>query len=168
MIKTENIVPKISWSEITCGEACWNAKHDDCKCSCGGKNHGIWLKGKQAIRTSKKNGVVYKLLAVGKYRDLKEIQKIELVKYGIQRCYDYYGQGDFMHQTYLESFNCRGDKDTWGFPLVLNYATLRQCQKWRELTEFAAIDERKRYVLESALLWEVIDPPKPVTHKCGK
>jgi hypothetical protein len=29
-------------TEATCGEACWSAKEEVCRCSCGGKNHGIY------------------------------------------------------------------------------------------------------------------------------
>lgn len=27
-------------TDATCGEACWTAKEELCKCSCGGHNHG--------------------------------------------------------------------------------------------------------------------------------
>ena len=31
-------------TEATCGFNCWLAKEHICRCSCGGKNHGIMLK----------------------------------------------------------------------------------------------------------------------------
>ncbi len=27
-------------TEHTCGEACWEAREDICRCACGGRNHG--------------------------------------------------------------------------------------------------------------------------------
>ena len=161
--------PKFSWAEITCGEACWSAKHPDCLCSCNGKNHGIWLKGgKPEHRTCKHNGNIYKLLTAGSYKQMQEIQQIELVKYGVMRCYDYYGKGDYLHQTYEDYYRCRGDKDIKNFPLVLKLATLDQCNKWNELSDFKGIDREQRYTLEPALLWEIINPPEPIIHNCKK
>ena len=57
----------------TCGEACWSAAEDVCKCSCGGKNHGI-LKdtGKRPERTCKIQGRFYKLAGVGTWLDIRK------------------------------------------------------------------------------------------------
>lgn len=160
--------PKFSWSEITCGEACWSAKEEICKCSCGGKNHGIWLKGgKPEYRTAKHNGMTYKLIAAGSLADLKKTQVIELDKYGIYRCYDYCHDGNYSHQTYRDYYRCRGDKDTLHFPVICKLATLDQCNKWHELSAFKGIDSYQRVQLLPALLWEVIEKPKPVIHICG-
>lgn len=162
-------IPKFSWSEITCGEACWSAKHEECHCSCGGKNHGIWLKGgKPDFRTCKHNGTLYKLLAAGNYKELRVIQVTELDKYGIMRCYDYMNNGNWRHQTYRDYYRCRGDKDIHNFPLVIKFATLSQCNKWHELSQFKGIDKIQRYHLEPALLWEIIEKPLPVIHGCGQ
>lgn len=160
-------VPVFTWSEITCGETCWNAKHEDCHCSCGGANHGIWLKGgKPVYRTCKHNGVMYRLLAAGKFEKLREIQIEELKKYGLMRCYTYANK--YFHQTYADYYCKRGDKDTPNFPLVCKFATLAQCDKWHELGEFKGIDKQQRYFLAPALLWEVIEPPSPFNHICGQ
>jgi len=32
-------------SQHTCGEACWFAKEEICRCSCNGKHHGAALRG---------------------------------------------------------------------------------------------------------------------------
>ena len=55
----------------TCGEACWHAKEEVCRCSCGGLNHGILNDGSiRPERTSKKNGDLYILAGVApSYRD---------------------------------------------------------------------------------------------------
>lgn len=49
----------------TCGEACWHAREEVCRCSCGGKNHGILNNGlPRPVRTSKKDGNFYVLAGV--------------------------------------------------------------------------------------------------------
>lgn len=56
----------------TCGEACWHATEDICRCSCGGKNHGCLRNGDgtQPERTCRIGGLRYKLIGVGHWRDL--------------------------------------------------------------------------------------------------
>lgn len=55
----------------TCGESCWHAKEDVCRCSCGGRNHGCLNHGgEKPERTAKIAGHMYRLLAVGHSRDL--------------------------------------------------------------------------------------------------
>lgn len=51
----------------TCGEACWHAREEICRCSCGGKNHGCLKSGngEHPERTAKIDGKRYKLAAVG-------------------------------------------------------------------------------------------------------
>lgn len=166
---TENtlIAPKSSWSEITCGEGCWRAKESECKCSCHGKNHGIWLRGGVAERTHKHNGVMYKLIAVDTTDNIINLQKEKLGTYGILRCYDYYGKGDFSHQTYLDYYRCRGDKDLSHFPLVAKNPTIDQCHRWTELSAYKNIDKHDWYRLDMLLLWEIINKPEPVKHICN-
>lgn len=49
-------------TETTCGEACWCAMEDVCRCSCGGKNHGIFRRGgSRPERTCKIKGMLYKV-----------------------------------------------------------------------------------------------------------
>lgn len=54
-------------SERTCGEACWEAREDVCRCSCNGKNHGCMRTpdGVRPTRTAKIDGYRYELKAVG-------------------------------------------------------------------------------------------------------
>jgi hypothetical protein len=64
---------KIILTSTTCGVACWHAHEDICRCSCGGKNHGILKNGgEQPERTCKINGKVYKLVAVGEWLDIRK------------------------------------------------------------------------------------------------
>ena len=55
----------VAITESTCGEACWAAREDVCRCSCVGRNHGV-LRGDgiRPDRTRKLNGYVYIVLAV--------------------------------------------------------------------------------------------------------
>jgi len=49
----------------TCGEACWHAREDVCRCSCGGRNHGCLRDGNtQPDRVCRKGQYIYKLLTV--------------------------------------------------------------------------------------------------------
>lgn len=56
----------------TCGQACWEAREDICRCSCGGKNHGT-LKhgGDRPERTCKIHGRFYRLGAIGSWLDIR-------------------------------------------------------------------------------------------------
>ena len=141
-------MPEFSWSEITCGEACWMAKHTDCKCSCHGRNHGIWLQGGHPERTCKINRYRYKLIAVGTYTDMSKLQEAELEPLGLYSCYEYGGKR--YHKSYLEQYTCRGDKDGSGFPLIKKYANKNQLARWQELEAY----KNNRDV---SLLWKLID-----------
>jgi len=50
----------------TCGDACWHAREEICRCSCGGKNHGILNNpdNPQPKRTRKIGGKFYELIAI--------------------------------------------------------------------------------------------------------
>ena len=49
----------------TCGDACWHAREEICRCSCGGVNHGILNQGgERPQRTCKIKGHFYELVAV--------------------------------------------------------------------------------------------------------
>lgn len=63
-------------TDATCGEACWSAREDVCRCSCGGKNHGITRNGAGIPeRTRKKQGRVYKLIAVTGYGEACDLAR---------------------------------------------------------------------------------------------
>lgn len=49
----------------TCGDNCWHAREEVCRCSCGGRNHGILTQGgTQPERNGKIDGNPYELIAV--------------------------------------------------------------------------------------------------------
>jgi hypothetical protein len=51
----------------TCGEACWHAREEVCRCECGGRNHGCLrtADGVRPTRSAKIGGISYELKAVG-------------------------------------------------------------------------------------------------------
>ena len=49
----------------TCGDACWHAREEICRCSCGGANHGILNRGDtRPRRTCKIDGQFYELAGI--------------------------------------------------------------------------------------------------------
>jgi hypothetical protein len=58
-------------TEQTCGDACWHARDEICRCSCGGKNHGCLrtADGEQPNRTRKLKGAMYQLMAIQNYNE---------------------------------------------------------------------------------------------------
>ena len=49
----------------TCNLACWMAREPECRCQCGGKNHGIMLRGgEHPQRTCQRKGRLFRLEAV--------------------------------------------------------------------------------------------------------
>jgi hypothetical protein len=55
----------------TCSEACWFAREEVCRCSCGGKNHGILLSadGKKPQRTCLIHYKRYRLEAIAGFME---------------------------------------------------------------------------------------------------
>ena len=51
-------------TEATCADACWQAREDVCRCSCGGRNHGIARHGGRADRTRRVGPMRYRLMAI--------------------------------------------------------------------------------------------------------
>lgn len=121
----------------TCGNACWEAREDICRCSCGGKNHGC-LRGQngqpQPKRARKIDGEMYTLEAVGNYG--------EVIGLAIERnreagC-DYY---PIAHG--VRSFDkCVAKVRT---------ANAGAIEKWPELASFRSPEARRTYPPQ--LLW---------------
>ena len=85
------------YSETTCGEACWMAHGEICKCSCGGKNHGIYNNGSgiKPLRMCKINGDRYVLQGVGQRNELSDAAKNTNVSQGLKQrlgMFKYYWQ----------------------------------------------------------------------------
>lgn len=64
----------------TCGDHCWHAKELECKCSCGGRNHGVLNNGgEMPSRTRKIAGIFYELLEIGSAKDIEK-RRMELTR----------------------------------------------------------------------------------------
>lgn len=147
-------------TDSTCGEACWSAKEEICRCECGGKNHGIQLRGGSGVRACKINGRRYELVAVGNHHELFK-QAQELCR---QRdiASGKAWEEDGVTRTISTYGNHVGEVVTWRPPVRLDSlgafelkpATLSQCLRWKELEYFKVADERDRYKANVAILWE--------------
>ena len=65
---------QITLTGATCGENCWEAVEDVCRCSCGGANHGVLRgAGTRPERTAKIDGYRYRLIAVASGSDTRDL-----------------------------------------------------------------------------------------------
>jgi hypothetical protein len=130
-------------TEATCGEACWHAREEVCRCSCGGKNHGCMKTsagGLRPTRTCKIDGHRYELAAVGSYGEmyreahngLKAIGPRSVTKSG----YKYFW----------------GERES-GSPLRVKCATKEQFKAWPELEAHRSfrMDAAKTATCQAAL-----------------
>jgi hypothetical protein len=162
-------------TSMTCGEPCWHAVEDICRCSCGGKNHGCLTTadGKQPVRASKIDGERYKLAGVGLRADLmaaaKELNGRQWRSVCPAQAVIGCEVGDFT-EAQIADARARGInvwfsqyKYAWnetdaGAPARLKYATKEQVAKWPELKAWQG-HERVRDV---CLLWQIETmPPAP-------
>ena len=117
-------------TEATCGEACWAAQHDVCRCSCGGANHGIKKRGGSADRTRKVGRNRYRLIAVMTESDRPYAAARELAR---ERQPD-----DFRSH---HNFALR---PSWGPPNVIAVEPATKVQeRWPELEDHATWRERQ-------------------------
>lgn len=158
------------FSDITCGESCWQAREDVCRCSCGGKNHGINLRGEDAVRTAKIGGCRYELVAVGTHSELiDEGARLTAEAWLAQgRTNDSSGQpyartdlfwfheGAEKPKGWIEWHHLKGSGDLY----CVKYASLPQCLKWQELAYFDIGTESDRYRSNAAILWRRADLEK--------
>jgi hypothetical protein len=153
------------FSDITCGEGCWKAKEDICRCSCGGKNHGINLRGGNANRTAKIGGHRYELMAVGLHGDLMDQGATLTAEHWLasgqlstgyeRRPYKrddlfWTNNGVEKVKAWVGMHNLKGA----GSLYCVKYASLPQCLKWPELSYFQVATDRDRYHSNAAILWK--------------
>ena len=82
----------------TCGDACWHAREDVCRCSCGGVNHGILnAGGSRPERTSRKDGKLYVLAGVAPSYNSAEIMVNQLITDNFPGL-DIYAYGDYRDE----------------------------------------------------------------------
>jgi hypothetical protein len=135
--RIEDLMVEAILTNHTCNEACWWAKEKVCHCSCGGKNHGCLLVdgAERPSRTSRIDGEMYGLAAVGRYADLYREAENALkalppkVAYGSSWAFPW------------------GATDK-GAPLRLKSASKAQLKSWTELADAK---------LGTYLLWRKIE-----------
>ena len=105
-------------TQATCAEACWHAREDVCRCSCGGANHGCLISpdGTQPERTRRIDGVRYKLQATD--GDIEHAAQQLNGATGI---------------TYLYAATSQ-DRGFRGIPAKIRRATHAQLEHWPELS----------------------------------
>lgn len=91
----------------TCGDHCWHARELVCRCSCGGANHGILLKGGQRPqRTRKIDGNFYELVSIVAHEE-KDCQRetYQKIQIEVNRVMDerfpdltWIGYGEWRHE----------------------------------------------------------------------
>lgn len=179
MQDTERKLPRCTVMAVltsqTCGEPCWHAREEVCRCSCGGRNHGCLLipGGERPERTAKIDGERYKLAGVGRYEDLEPLaRKINgqqwraLEKPTIvcgSRCVDYKpeeieaarARGE---EVYFQQYYYSWSATDVGAPARLKTATKDQLAKWTELQGWQNDARHGVY-----LLWEIVTMPIPPT-----
>ena len=169
----------ISWSDITCGEACWHAREEICRCSCGGKNHGVLrtANGVRPDRTCKIAGERYTFRAVGKYRDIighaaainraagyRSIERPEFIidsspartPEDIARAQEMMRTGD--PRAWVSQYHYVWKETEDGAPARVKNPTASQWS-WPELAGWTA----DRGKVEISILWERITPPERPT-----
>ena len=108
-----------TYADLTCGEACWAARLDVCRCSCSGANHGITRSatGERPTRTRTKDYGRYRLAAVGSSSRARSISH-ELTwrdGYPYGRCYfDSFEQSAAKHQRKWPEFANSGISHPYG------------------------------------------------------
>jgi hypothetical protein len=141
-------------TEQTCGEACWHAKEEICRCSCGGKNHGVLraAEGEQPIRACKIDGIRYELLAVGPGREMRsQVNTLlrELPPHTVTPVHGCNGVDAVYKYFWKET-----DK---GSPFRMKPATPIQAHHWPELSAYANLDLFDfRVKVCPALIWKRI------------
>ena len=115
-------------TESTCGEACWQAREDVCRCSCGGKNHAVLRgQGVRPERTRKLNGHLYQLVAVenvnASCRAVAEHELMDNVKAPVMR--------GAIDSGLWERYQW---DSTPGYPVKIKVATESEVNRWPEFT----------------------------------
>ncbi len=124
-------------TEQTCGESCWHAREDICRCSCNGKNHGCLRDsgGERPVRSSRIDGYMYQLHAVG---------------YDVADIGDKMNEDSNLYGIYTYNTARSRDKMYIGAPAKARYATQSQVDRWPELAAYRGLD---LYFNCPTLLW---------------
>lgn len=136
----------------TCGEPCWHAREEVCRCECGGKNHGCLRDGAGGIRptrSAKIDGVSYELkgVAYGRGGLSHEAEKVNHWTVSGWRGLDPLKEDGKVVQLYYYTWSSTDA----GAPARLKNATPAQLSKWEELKGFT--DAEKLRFEGVRLLW---------------
>ena len=131
-------------TDATCGEACWTAKEELCKCSCDGHNHGCLLisDGVQPNRTCKIDGFRYELVAIGKYSDTYREGERTNKEEGTKK----------MIGTYTYYYNVTEP----GALARVKCASAIQIANWKELEQYKKMERVELFYNKPYLLWKRI------------
>ena len=131
-------------TDATCGEACWTAKEDVCKCSCGGHNHGCLLttEGVQPTRNCKIDSFRYELVAIGKYSEIYQ-QGQNICKEGYRKI--------IGHSTYSYGVTDPGS------PARVKAASSVQVANWKELDTYKKMERLEFYHNKPYMLWKRVE-----------
>ena len=131
---------EIILTESTCGEACWSAKEDICRCSCGGRNHGCLRceSGEPPARTRRVKDHIYQLFAVPGYRDHEAM--ITFIK-------EIEDQEDAINNKAIElGIITKADMYAWEWgrrtdkPCFSATASKSEIERWPELSAWRGVD----------------------------
>ena len=116
-------------TEATCGEACWHAREDICRCSCAGKNHGCLrsANGEQPIRTARIDSFRYELRAIGIGTDTNVWKQAKQINTDA-------GPRSVQRVTDTLTYTYRWETTDKGAPARIKRATESQITHWPELT----------------------------------
>ena len=134
------------FTDSTCGDACWSAREDICRCSCGGRNHGIDRRaGERPERMKRKGNARYRLIAITDYSTAKNMEREDYQTYLREHLGDdrdtYYNDYDRYYRV-SNRYNER---------VISNMATTSQ-RKWREVIDANLVDQFGR--CDAYLVWE--------------
>lgn len=134
----------------TCGEMCWSAREDVCRCSCGGVNHGCLRGegGERPRRSSRIRGEMYVLAATGTYGDMEGAKRLLLDVCQARRI-GATGIATRMNADRPGYYSLGLPEDS-GYPVIRKSANDSQVQKWPEL---AAARDVPRYSRPDSILW---------------
>jgi len=127
------------FTDHTCGEACWEAREDTCRCCCGGENHGCMRSpdGIRPTRTAKIDGLRYvlKATAVSGHRSSDHVLLVarSAVYDEAQRLNEAHGG-----QTHWRSW----DTNVKRAPARIRNAGKDQLARWPELASYRASIEQ--------------------------
>ena len=123
-------------TEQTCGEACWHAREDICRCSCGGRNHGCLntKDGSQPSRTRKIKNTMYQLVTIESDNPNEcraaTMKPIHTMQYLINR--KAIANGLFEHHE----LNCSAEYCPKPLPSYVKTASEPEIKRWIELANW--------------------------------